>query len=411
MNLQTLLKAAFTVTLAMTLSACNDLAATLPSGTPPSVKGTLPAGVLSAGNPVAIKLEVSGDGDLSVVQKSGPTAQGSVKDKVLTVTPPSAGDYVYTVSLKAADGTSVSSEIKFSVAAGTGTIIPVPVPGAAGVNVTLASSALLGTTVPLRPSGLPTGASCTWSVTGKPLGSSATIEPGCNTRFKPDLKGDYSLQLIAFSASAQGTQSQEVARLNLGLYVYNDAPTALITKVAGQEKVYSPLTFDSVSSSDPEGMALSRRWALLEKPLSANPEFKIDGAQATLRGDRSGRYTVGLIVNDGVQDSVEAKVSLNLVNTPPVSNPGANQVVTVGSTATLSGAASMDPEGGPLKLSWELISRPVGSLAGLSNTRGDTTAFVTDKAGDYVAELKVSDGEFESSKTVTVTASAPAPAK
>jgi hypothetical protein len=79
-------------------------------------------------------------------------------------------------------------------------------------------------------------------------------------------------------------------------------------------------------------------------------------------------------------------------NTPPVADAGPDQEVTVGATVQLDGSGSRDPDGDPLNFKWEIIAKPEGSVATLSNPRIARPTFVADKVGDYIVKLTVDDG-------------------
>ena len=58
----------------------------------------------------------------------------------------------------------------------------------------------------------------------------------------------------------------------------------------------------------------------------------------------------------------------NAANLPPVANAGTDQTVQVGDVAILDGTESYDPdENYPLSYAWQIISKPGGSVAVLSD--------------------------------------------
>lgn len=96
----------------------------------------------------------------------------------------------------------------------------------------------------------------------------------------------------------------------------------------------------------------------------------------------------------GAAYTTESGVSYGSVipNQPPVANAGTDQTVRVGSTVSLDGTASADPdENTPLTFAWSIVSKPSGSSATLSSTSESMPSVTTDKVGDYVFSLIVTD--------------------
>jgi hypothetical protein len=93
-------------------------------------------------------------------------------------------------------------------------------------------------------------------------------------------------------------------------------------------------------------------------------------------------------------------------NTAPVADAGADQSVTICSTAALNGSGSSDAEGDALTFNWSLVTAPAGSLAEISGASSANASFMPDVPGTYVASLTVSDGTASgAADTVTITAS------
>jgi hypothetical protein len=83
-------------------------------------------------------------------------------------------------------------------------------------------------------------------------------------------------------------------------------------------------------------------------------------------------------------------------DTAPLAVAGFDQSVLVGATVTLDGSFSRDPDGKPLTYLWTLRNKPTDSAATLSSGTAALPTFVADKAGVYVASLKVNDGNQDS---------------
>lgn len=90
-------------------------------------------------------------------------------------------------------------------------------------------------------------------------------------------------------------------------------------------------------------------------------------------------------------------------NATPVADGGNDKILTLFSThVSLDGGASRDDDGDPLSFQWELVSKPSGSSAFLSNAKS-TTPFLEsiDNEGLYEISLIVNDGLLDSDADVT----------
>ncbi len=85
----------------------------------------------------------------------------------------------------------------------------------------------------------------------------------------------------------------------------------------------------------------------------------------------------------------------DIPGSPPVVNPGSYSTFTIGTTVSLDGSASSDPDGDPLTYAWAIVKAPDNSTITTNNIgdRNMAKAFFTpDKDGDYTVALTVSDG-------------------
>ena len=87
-------------------------------------------------------------------------------------------------------------------------------------------------------------------------------------------------------------------------------------------------------------------------------------------------------------------------NAAPTANAGPDQTVALGSTATLNGSASTDPEGHALTYAWAFFSKPSASQASLSDPTAVSPTFVVDRSGTYELQLIVNDGTRSSAADV-----------
>jgi hypothetical protein len=92
-------------------------------------------------------------------------------------------------------------------------------------------------------------------------------------------------------------------------------------------------------------------------------------------------------------------------NIAPVAHAGEDQTVTTGTLVTLDGSESFDANSDALTFLWTVVSIPDGSGAALSSNTSVKTTFITDLEGDYIFEVKVSDGEYHDVESTVVTVS------
>ncbi len=159
---------------------------------------------------------------------------------------------------------------------------------------------------------------------------------------------------------------------------------------------------DGSLSTDLDGDTLSYSWRLVSGPVGSVAEIVSNkSVNPTIAADKFGVYTVELVVNDGKLDSKPDLMTINTSNAAPIANAGPDQTVTIGEVALLNGTGSSDPEGQKLKYTWNLISKPAGSIVSLTNADQDMPQLKIDKAGSYVVQLIVNDG-LENSAPDTV---------
>ncbi len=104
----------------------------------------------------------------------------------------------------------------------------------------------------------------------------------------------------------------------------------------------------------------------------------------------------GLTVTGGRINAFTALQAISGIPLPPVALAGGNQTVMTGTTVTLDGSASFDPNQDPITYFWEFYP-PGHSGATLDDDTIDTPKFFADVCGEYQAFLAVTDdGGLES---------------
>jgi RHS repeat-associated protein len=288
---------------------------------------------------------------------------------------------------------------------GTASVVPAVIKSQPPVaNAGPDQTVIEGTTVHLDGTGStdPDGNSLTygWSFVSLPAGSTATLS-GANTpqpTFFADQLGNYTVQLIVSNGYVDSAPSQVVISTTSSPPVANAGPGQTVT-------VGTAVTLDGSASSDVDGKPLTYQWTFIGEPQnSAATLSSPTSVKPTFIVDEQGSYSIQLVVNDGVQNSTPAQVTITTENSPPVANAGPDQKIVAGVTVQLNGSGSTDVDGNALTYSWSLASTPQGSTAKLSNPSAITPTFVADLNGVYVAQLIVNDGTVDSApSTVTIT--------
>ena len=232
-----------------------------------------------------------------------------------------------------------------------------------------------------------------WSLTTVPTGSTAVLSDtgAIAPTFVADQPGTYVAQLVVSDGTAVSAAD------TVTITTENVAPVA----EAGPSQtgpVGQTVLLDGTGSFDVDGDPLTYRWSLTIRPNGSTATLVASTiASPTFVPDVPGSYTVQLIVNDGVLDSTPDTVIISTVNSAPLANAGQDRVdVAIGSTIVLDGSASSDADGHTLTYRWSLLARPLGSNSTLDDPNASAPSFVADVAGDYVAQLVVSDGIVES---------------
>jgi len=167
------------------------------------------------------------------------------------------------------------------------------------------------------------------------------------------------------------------------------------------------IQLDASASNDPDGDEIFYRWLLIQYPTGSNAVLVNPISKTSaLELDQLGIYIAQLIVNDGTVDSISDTAQITALNTLPVADAGPDQQVSVSSLVLLDGNASFDGDKADLTYQWALSSKPLGSVATLTNPSTVNPSFVADLVGSYTFDLIVNDGSDDSlSDSVIITVS------
>ncbi|MDR1727511.1 MAG: hypothetical protein LBT74_06235 [Acidobacteriota bacterium] len=177
---------------------------------------------------------------------------------------------------------------------------------------------------------------------------------------------------------------------------YDTAPPATPTADAGSDQVVeagATVVLDgSKSVGGAGGGPVTYRWTIVEKPEGSHATLSDPTAvRPEFRADVPGRYVVELVCSDGTGDSAPSSVEVTIGAVKPTTRAGEDQAAAVGATVALDGSGSTTLNGVPLTYAWELVEKPAGSAAELSDPAAVTPTFVVDLPGSYKFRLVASD--------------------
>ncbi|MEM9102306.1 MAG: PKD domain-containing protein [Pseudomonadota bacterium] len=329
-----------------------------------------------------------------------------------TIMPDVAGDYV--IQLIVNDGKVDSNADTVTISAIKG-LNNKPV-----ANAGYDQSVLIQSVVTLDASGSQDadGDSLTyaWVLIEKPLASLTTLNnaDSVSPSFIPDEVGDYVVQLIV----NDGVIDSDPDTVKVIAAVKPNGKPIANAGVDQTVNLQQKVILDGSASVDPDGDALIYDWKLVSQPAGANTELdKANSVMPEFIPSVIGQYVIQLIVNDGKINSDNDTVIVNAVKLPvsnrkPTADAGPDQIQNLGSTFTLDGSGSTDPEMATLTYRWVILSKPAGSLSSLVDSRSVNPKLIPDRLGDYIVQLIVNDGQLDSlPDTVKLTAVKPPNAK
>jgi hypothetical protein len=164
------------------------------------------------------------------------------------------------------------------------------------------------------------------------------------------------------------------------------------------------VVLDGTASRDPDGDPLTFRWRQVSGPPvalsdAASPQPRFTAPIVDPAVPPPVRLVFELIVSDGRVESDPDLVAIT-VNRHPIANAGPDQKVDEGTTVTLDGTASRDPDGDPLTFRWRQVSGPPVALSDAASPRPRFTAPVVAPTVPppvtLTFELVVADGRLDS---------------
>lgn len=83
----------------------------------------------------------------------------------------------------------------------------------------------------------------------------------------------------------------------------------------------------------------------------------------------------------------------------PIANPGTGSSYPLGTTVTLDGSRSFDPDGTIVEYRWSIVQKPAGSTAVPVDASAATTTFSPDESGTYRLQLEVTDDSHNTDRS------------
>ncbi len=247
--------------------------------------------------------------------------------------------------------------------------------------------------------------SYTWSILSKPNNSQLALSNPNNVtqNLTADMLGSYLFSLIVNDGMVNSPADTVTITITGGDFVPSADAGIDQNVITG-----SIVQLDGTNSYDPNGDTLTYTWSLLSKPASSTAILS-DNTSPTpdFTADLDGDYTFGLIVNDGIHDSLQDQVLITAAtgNSAPVAHAGNDRSVPTGSVVTLDGSLSSDANGDSLSYRWSVLETPASTTVTLSNPDSVNPYFTAYTDGTYRFELVVNDGSLNSSPdSVTIIA-------
>lgn len=195
-----------------------------------------------------------------------------------------------------------------------------------------------------------------------------------------------------------------------GLFESSAAIGSDVTAIAG-----SDINLNALTSTDPDGDALSFRWSIGSKPAGSTLTLASTSAGSqTIKPDVAGSYLINLRVTDsrGASAIKSARIQIK-PNAAPIANIVVKasytgltttkpvQVLNIGSAVVLDASGSTDADGDLVTTTWTMTEKPAGSAAALT-VAASSSRFVIDSAGQYKVAARGSDVHGAYSETIYV---------
>jgi predicted secreted protein len=220
--------------------------------------------------------------------------------------------------------------------------------------------------------------------------------------------GDRGYMRIAYGANGIGSDSSKA--------VYGTQPPVNAPPIAdaGPAQVVlagATVTLDGSGSRDPDGTIASYAWSTTSGgpvALSGAASVRATFAAPDVTSSTELTFTLTVTDNRGARSSSSVVVTVEPQNRPPVADAGPPQTVAPGSTVTLDGRGSVDPDGTIATYAWSTTSGGPVTLAGATGAQATFVAPAVTTPSELAFTLTVTDDDGASGRATVLVTVAPA---
>ncbi|MEW6168235.1 MAG: PKD domain-containing protein, partial [Pseudomonadota bacterium] len=158
----------------------------------------------------------------------------------------------------------------------------------------------------------------------------------------------------------------------------------------------SQVTLTGAASSDPDGTIVAYAWTQSAGPavtLSSASSASATFTAPAVSADTSLTFLLTVTDDDGLTGTDTVDVLVRNVVVPPTADAGADQTVDQGTSVTLSGSGSADPDGSIAAYAWMQTAGPAVTLTGANAVSASFTAPIVAEDTVLTFELIVTDND------------------
>ena len=245
--------------------------------------------------------------------------------------------------------------------------------------------------------------------------TSVSVNSGASQTFTITPNAGYKVASVTVDGTALGTPATSYTFSNVTANhsiaaTFSQLPQPPVADAGPTQTVPegSLVTLSGSNSSDPANSSLTYQWSQtngtqvsLSSTTAAQPTFT--APNVAIAGEALS-FQLTVTNQSGLQSSDTCLVNVTWSNDPPTASAGSNQTVSEGSTVTLEGSNSTDPDDGIATYLWQQIAGPTVTLTPTTVSQAIFIAPDVAQAGASLTfQLTVTDnGGLKSTSTCVV---------